>query len=82
MVIFTGMFCEDPHYNECMAVLKQKSRARSVARSIAASLKVEGQILTREQIGIITEVIDGKRDAEREIHEFTSALAGRVQLGR
>jgi len=63
-------------------VKKQSGHARSQARSIAANLRVEGYCLTRKQVGTIADVIDGKRDAGREILEAKDALAARVQLRR
>lgn len=65
-----------------MPVKKQTDLARSQARSIAANLRVEGFCLTRNQVGTIADVIDGNRDAGREILEFKDALAARVQLRR
>lgn len=65
-----------------MSVKKQTVHARSQARSIAANLRVEGYRLTPRQIGTIADVIDGKRDAGREILDFKAALAARVQLRR
>ncbi len=65
-----------------MPAKKQTVRARSQARSIAANLRVEGYCLTPRQVGTIADVIDGKRDAGREILELKAALAARVQLRR
>ncbi len=61
---------------------KPTVHARSQARSIAASLRVEGCSLTPKQVGTIADVIDGKRDAGREILELKASLAARVQLRR
>jgi len=65
-----------------MPVKKQTVQARSQARSIAANLRVEGFSLTPKQVGTIADVIDGKRDAGREILELKAALAARVQFRR
>lgn len=65
-----------------MSVKKQTAQARSQARSIAANLRVDGYRLTPRQVRIIADVIDGKRDAGREIPEFKAALLARAKHQR
>lgn len=61
---------------------RHTSRAESEARSIAANVMMEGHSLTLEQLEVIADVIDGKKDADQMIREHKAALAARVQPRR
>lgn len=69
-------------YNEGMAITRATTYAERKTRSIAASLKMEGQTLSAEQLQVVTEVIEGKRDAGQEIRAFMTELTARVQQRR
>lgn len=57
-------------------------RAQTLARSIVASAKIEGQSLSAQQTHLVAAVIDGQIDAETAIREFRPSSARRVHKSR
>lgn len=61
-----------------MTVIKNPRYAATMARSIAASSRIEGQTLSEQQIAVLEEIIVGERVADEVIREIRATYSQRV----